>query len=208
LASGGCIPEVGTPAGVLWVTGRPASGKSTLARALAAELATRGIRATVVDSDEVRAVITPEPTYSPEERALFYRALAYLAARLAEEGIVAVVAATAHQAEYRRAAREMAPHWFLVYARCPPAVAEARDPKGLYRRARAGTHSTLPGVGVPYEEPADADWVVATDVAVTPAEVTAIVNRFVGGLAGNRAPISVAVAPAGGRASTCAGGGR
>jgi adenylylsulfate kinase len=165
------------------VTGRPASGKSTLARALAAELATRGIHATVVDSDAVRAVITPEPTYSAEERALFYRALAYLAARLAREGVVAVVAATAHASEYRRAAQEMAPHWFLVYARCPLAVAEARDPKGLYRRARADPHPTLPGVGVPYEEPADADWVVDTDVAVTPEEVAAIVNRFAEGLA-------------------------
>jgi adenylylsulfate kinase len=165
-------------AGVLWITGRPASGKSTLARALVEELVARGRRATVVDSDEVRAVITPEARYTPEERALFYRALAYVAARLAGEGIVAVVAATAHEAAYRRWAREISPGWFLVYARCPPAVCEARDPKGLYRRARADVGTTLPGVGVPYEEPEDADWVVDTDAVVTGEQVRAVVEAF------------------------------
>jgi adenylylsulfate kinase len=165
-------------AGVLWITGRPASGKSTLARALADELRSRGVRATVVDSDEMRAVITPEPRYTPEERALFYRALAYLAARLAREGIVAIVAATAHEAAYRRWARELSPGWFLLYARCPLTVCEARDPKGLYRRARAQASTTLPGIGVPYEEPNDADQVVETDTPLAPEAVRAIVDAF------------------------------
>src|SRR5262245_46383351 len=146
--------------GVLWITGRPASGKSTLARALADELTSRRMRATVVDSDEVRAAITPEPQYSAAERELCYRALAYLASRLGRERIVAVVAATAHEATYRRWARELCPGLFLVYARCPLSVCEARDPKGLYRRARTESHSRLPGVGVPFEEPIDADAIV------------------------------------------------
>ena len=164
--------------GVIWITGRPASGKSTLARALADELASRGIRASVVDSDEVRAAITPEPRYTPEERELVYRAVAYLASRLAREGIVAIVAATSHAAEYRRWARELCPGFFLIYARCPREVCEARDPKGLYRRARADERTTLPGVGVPYEEPKDADRIVATDVPITPFETRAIVDAF------------------------------
>lgn len=165
-------------AGVLWITGRPASGKSTLAQRLVDELRRRGVRATRIDSDEVRAIITPEPRYTPEERALFYRALAYLAARLAQEGIVAVVAATAHEEEYRRWARTLCPLWLLVYARCPLAVAEARDPKGLYRRARADAHTTLPGVGVPYEEPADADYTLDTDRPIRPEDVNAVVEAF------------------------------
>src|SRR5205823_13773299 len=159
---------------VIWITGRPASGKTTLARALAAELPSRGVQATVVDSDEVRAVLTPEPRYTPEERALFYRCLAYLAARLAQEGIVAIVAATAHDAAYRRWAREMAPGWFLVYARCPLEICEARDPKGLYRQARAAKGTTLPGVGVPYEEPTDADYVIDTSAPLAPEAVRAL----------------------------------
>lgn len=173
-------------AGVLWITGRPAAGKSTLARALADELASRGARATVVDSDEARAAITPEPHYTDEERALFYRALAYAAARLAREGISAIVAATAPSATYRRWARDLCPVWFLVYARCPLAVCEARDPKGLYRRARADEATTLPGTGVPYEEPTDADSVVDTDVPLERAEVRAIADAFLARLAATR----------------------
>jgi adenylylsulfate kinase len=165
-------------AGVIWITGRPASGKSTLARALADEFDARSIRASVVDSDEVRAAITPQPRYTPEERELVYRAVAYLAARLAREGIVAIVAATSHAAEYRRWAREICPGFFLIYARCPLEVCEGRDPKGLYRQACADELTKLPGVGVPYEEPADADWIVDTSVPVTTDQTRRIVDAF------------------------------
>jgi adenylylsulfate kinase len=142
------------------------------------ELKLRKVRATVVDSDEMRAVVTPKPSYTPEEWELVYRALAYLAARLAREGIVAVVAATSHAAEYRRWARELCPNWFLVYARCPLEVSEARDPKGLYKQARGGESTRLPGVGVPYEEPADADAIVDTDAPVTAVQARALVDAF------------------------------
>jgi adenylylsulfate kinase len=181
---------------VVWITGRPASGKSTLARALVAEISARGVRATVVDSDEVRAVVTPRPRYTPEEREIVYRGLAYLAARLAREGIVAVVAATAHEASLRAEARRICeeqvgtplsqndegdtpPAWLLVHARCPLVVCEARDPKGLYRRARANPHNTLPGLGVPYEEPADADVTVDTGRPLDPAVLCKLADRVV-----------------------------
>jgi adenylylsulfate kinase len=164
--------------GVLWITGRPASGKSTLARALLVELAGRGIRATIIDSDEMRAVITPEPRYTPEERELFYKALAYVAARLAREGVAAIVAATSHAAEYREWARALCPGWFLVYARCPLDVCQARDPKGLYQQASGDQRSTLPGVGMPYEAPTDADYVVDTDTPLLARTVQAIADAF------------------------------
>jgi adenylylsulfate kinase len=164
--------------GVIWITGRPASGKSTLARSLADEFSSRGIRASVVDSDEVRAAITPEPRYTSEERALVYRAAAYLASRLAQEGIVAVVSATSHAAEYRRWAREICPGLFLIYARCPLKVCEARDPKGLYRRARTDERTMLPGVGVSYEEPVDADRIVDTELPMTQTQIRGLVDAF------------------------------
>src|SRR5262249_54727327 len=115
-----------------------------------------------------------------EERALFYRSLAYLAARLAREGIVTIVSATAHEAAYRRWARDLCPGWFLLYARCPLAVCEKRDPKGLYRQARMDEETTLHGIGVPYEEPTDADRVVDTDVPQAPGVIEAIVDAFTG----------------------------
>jgi adenylylsulfate kinase len=172
------MTQGGKGMGVLWITGRPASGKSTLARALLVELAGRGVWATIIDSDEMRAVITPEPRYTPEERELFYKALAYVAARLACEGVTAIVAATSHAAEYREWARALCPGWFLVYARCPLDVCQSRDPKGLYREARNNPHSTLPGVGVPFEEPANADYVVDTSAPLSVQEVRAIMDAF------------------------------
>lgn len=160
---------------VIWITGRPASGKTTLGRALVTALRERGTRATLVDSDDVRGAITPHPTYSADERAMVYRAIAYVARRLADEGVVVVVAATAHEEALRRAAREVSGSWFLIYARCSPETAERRDPKGLYRTARAATHGAMPGVHVLFEEPTDADLIVDTERSVDIEQVLAAV---------------------------------
>lgn len=161
---------------VVWITGRPASGKTTLGRALVTALRERGTRAALVDSDDVRAAVTPQPTYSADERAMVYRAIAYVARRLADEGVVAIVAATAHEEALRRAAHEVCGSWFLIYARCSPETAERRDPKGLYRTARAATHGAMPGVHVRFEEPADADLVVDTERSVDIGQLLAAID--------------------------------
>ncbi len=147
---------------VVWITGLPASGKTSLARALVALLRERGVDATLVDSDETRSVITPQPTYEAAERMLVYRAMAYLAKRLDESGTVPVVAATAHARELRNEVRQIAGGLFLVHASAPLAVCEARDPKGLYERARAQEDGAMPGIHVRYEPPDDADLEVDT----------------------------------------------
>jgi adenylylsulfate kinase len=164
------------PAPVLWITGRPASGKSTLAAALVERLDGCGVPAALVDSDEVRRHVTPEPTYRREERAQLYRSLAYLAARLAEHGIVAVVAATAHERAFRDWAREICPGLRLVYAECPLETCRERDPKGLYAAAMGDPNSRLPGIGVPFEPPADADLVVDTSEPVLPARLAELLR--------------------------------
>ncbi len=166
------------PAGVLWVAGRPAAGKTSLAERILAVLDAREIPATLLDSDEARAAITPRPLYTAEERRLFYRALAYAARKLSDAGSVAVVAATLHDKVLRRAIRTICPEVFLVHAKCSFATAAARDPKGLYADAREDLASTLPGVGVPYDEPADAAWEVETDEPVPPALVRALTDAF------------------------------
>jgi adenylylsulfate kinase len=163
-------------AGALWIVGRPGSGKTTLGRRLVEALEARGRRATLVDSDEVRRAVTPTPTYGEAEREVFYRGLAYLAARLSAVGVVPVVAATAHRRAYRGWAREICPGLVLVYARCPLVVCEARDPKGLYARARRDPGNTLPGLGVAFEEPDDAEAVIDTDGPVGDDAVAAVLQ--------------------------------
>jgi len=71
----------------VWISGLPASGKSTLTKALNAELAGRGIDVAVLESDELRKVFTPEPRYDERERETFYRQLAYIGALLVRHGV-------------------------------------------------------------------------------------------------------------------------
>ena len=87
---------------VVWLTGLPSSGKSTLARRVAATLRAAGRAVALLDGDEVRACLVPSPGYDDAGRGAFYATLARLAALLAHQGLVVLVPATAHRAEYRR----------------------------------------------------------------------------------------------------------
>lgn len=147
------MPSDRAPAFAVWLTGLPASGKSTVARALAAELAGKGIRAALLESDAVRREITPRPKYGDEERESFYATLAYLARMLVLHGVPVIVDATANRRAYRDRARAAIPSFLEVHVRCPLAVCQARDPKGIYRRGAEGTAQNVPGVSAPYEPP-------------------------------------------------------
>jgi len=134
---------------VVWITGLPASGKSTLAARLRDRLPSPAV---VLDGDDLRPIL--EATgYDAAARDAFYRRLARLAAFLARQGLVVLVPATAHRAEHRALARELAPRFVEVWVRTPLETARARDPKGLYARADRGEAPALPGVGVAYEPP-------------------------------------------------------
>ena len=147
------MPSDRETAFAVWLTGLPASGKSTVARALAAELAGKGIRAAVLESDAVRREITPNAIYGEAERDAFYATLAYLARMLVLHGVPVIVDATANRRTYRDRARAAIPRFLEAHVRCPLAVCQARDPKGIYRRGADGTAQNVPGVSAPYEPP-------------------------------------------------------
>ncbi len=142
---------------VVWITGRPASGKSTLARAARDQLRTRGACSCVLDGDDVRASVLPPRGYDPADRDAHYGTLARLAALLAEQGLVVIVPATANRRAYRQEARARAPRFLEVLVEATEEECAARDVKGLYARARAGEVERLPGVGAAYEPPAQPD---------------------------------------------------
>ncbi len=148
---------------VIWLTGVPAAGKSTLAGLLVRALRRRGLATVWLDSDDVRRVLTPEPTYTPAERDRFYAALAHLAGLAAEGGAQVVVSATAPLRAHRRSARERVDHFFEVWVRCAPDTARRRDPKGLYERSERGEIDALPGADVDYQPPGEPDLVLETD---------------------------------------------
>jgi adenylylsulfate kinase len=142
-----------TGGAVAWVTGLPAAGKSTFARRLAGRLRAAGRPAVVLDGDAVRAALVPPPGYDDAGRGAFYETLGNLALVLAAEGLLVVVAATAHRRAFRDRVRARAGRFVEVLVDAPPEVCAARDPKGLWARARAGAAPDLPGAGAPYERP-------------------------------------------------------
>ncbi len=137
---------------VVWFTGLPASGKSTLAERVFRHLQSHGRSVALLDSDAVRAILGRDG-YSPDARDAFYDTLAGLAAMLATQGLTVLVAATAPHRAHRDAARARAPRFVEVWVKTPLEECEARDPKGLYARALAEPDNQLPGVGVAYEAP-------------------------------------------------------
>ena len=147
------MPSDPEAAFAVWLTGLPASGKSAIAKALAAELAGRGVRAAVLESDIVRREISPRPEYGDAGRDAFYATIAYLAQVLVLHGVPVIIDATANRRTYRDRARSAIPRFIEVYVRCPLPVCQARDPKGIYRRAAEGTAQNVPGVSTPYEPP-------------------------------------------------------
>jgi adenylylsulfate kinase len=138
----------------IWLTGLPASGKSSLAHTLHHRLSEQGIAVQVLDSDELRRRLPPNPTYSSEERDWFYDLLTLLAELLTENGINVLIAATASRQVYRQAARARIHRFAEIYLDCPPEICRRRDPKGLWQRADRGEITNLPGAGAVYEPPA------------------------------------------------------
>jgi adenylylsulfate kinase len=141
----------------IWLTGLPASGKSAIAHELKGRLAQAGLEVEVLESDAVRRVLTPLPTYQPEERALFYRALAFCGSRLVAHGVPVIFDATANRRGYRDLARTLIPHFMEVAVLCPLDMCRQRDYKGIYRGGTEGRSTTVPGLQEPYEPPLSPD---------------------------------------------------
>lgn len=161
---------------VVWLTGLPASGKTTLAARIRDRLRALGAGAVLLDSDAMRPVLAPELDYRAAARDEFYRRLAELAAVIARQGCVAVVAATAPTRAQRARARAAAPRFLEVHLDVGIEECAARDPKGLYARARAGEAPDLPGAGAPYEPPEAAEVIArgGRDDAAVEAVVAAL----------------------------------
>ncbi len=173
---------------VVWFTGPPASGKTTLADRVARALAATGRAPCVLDGDAVRAALVPSPGYDPASRADFYETLARLAGMLAHQGLVVLVPATAHLRAFRQRARAHAPRFVEVLLGTDLATCHARDDKGLYRASRASGLTGLPGADLDYEPPESPD-VVA--LGGEDDEAVARILAAIDGSAGARGEIVV-----------------
>jgi adenylylsulfate kinase len=162
----------------IWLTGLPASGKSTIVTVLKPQLEGLGYAVEVLESDAVRRILTPAPTYSHEERDLFYRALAFMGARLVAYGVTVIFDATANRRAYRDFARSLIPRFIEVAVECPLELAMQRDYKGTYQRGQRGESSTVPGLQDPYEAPLNPEVGIDTTKA-TANEAAGMIVEFV-----------------------------
>jgi adenylylsulfate kinase len=153
--------------GLIWFTGLPSAGKSTIAHHLEKELFERGLRTYVLDGDNVRHGINADLGFSREHRKENLRRIAELARLMVDAGVVVLAAFVSPYRDDRAFIRQKLGdgNFFEVYVRCSPEVCEMRDPKGNYKRAREGDIKNFTGVTAPYEEPEAPDIVLDTEQA-------------------------------------------
>ena len=150
--------------GAIWFTGLSASGKSTIAHHLEKELFDRRIRSYVLDGDNIRHGINSNLDFSREGRRENLRRIAEVSKLFVDCGIVVLAAFISPYSEDRAFVRDIVgtDHFFEVYVKCDLDVCEKRDPKGLYKKARAGIIKNYTGIDAPYEVPENPDIVIDT----------------------------------------------
>lgn len=149
---------------VVWMTGLSGAGKSTVAVALEHRLVTLGRFAAVLDGDNLRHGLCADLGFSEADRRENIRRAGAVAELFAAAGVIAITAfISPHRAERDAARHRVPPGRFLeVHLATPLEVCEARDPKGLYRRARAGEIPAFTGIDAPYEPPLAPEVTLAT----------------------------------------------
>ena len=166
----------------VWLTGPPSSGKTTIAQALTAALRELGHDPFWVDGDELRQTVCRDLGFSREDRAENAQRAASLALGQAVDRRFVIVSLISPYAvdrlRVRQRHQEMRVRFIEVHVRCPPEIAERRDVKGLYRRARRGDLAVMTGVDDPYEPPASPEVALDTDRLTVEEEVAALLAHL------------------------------
>ena len=150
---------------VIWFTGLSGSGKSTIANQVAVRLHQSGRITYVLDGDNIRHGLNKNLGFSPEDRQENIRRIGEVAKLFADAGLITTTAFISPYRQDRDAVRDiMSPDRFIeVFVDCPLEVCENRDPKGLYKKARAGELKGFTGIDAPYETPQSSELVVNTN---------------------------------------------
>lgn len=166
---------------VVWITGLPGSGKSTVAEALKKKVP----EAEILGMDELRKIVTPEPAYSDSEREYVYRALVYTAKTLNELGYNVIIDATGNRRSWRQLARAQIPFFLEVYLECPLEKCMQREntridrhaaPEGIYEKGEKGW--PVPGVNIAYEAPEKPELIINTGIVSPEDAVNMIVEMI------------------------------
>jgi len=160
----------------VWITGLSGAGKTTICEAVHTELLARGIRAEMLDGDVVRKHLSRELGFSKAERDENIRRMGFVAQLLTRNGVVVLVSAISPYRAIRDEVRSNVGNFIEVFANAPLSVCEQRDPKGLYKKARAGEFQGFTGIDDPYEPPLSPDVECRTDQESTKESVNKVVS--------------------------------
>jgi bifunctional enzyme CysN/CysC len=167
---------------VIWLTGLSGAGKSTIAQAVERELFQRAMHTYVLDGDNIRHGLNSNLGFSPDDRVENIRRVSEVAKLMADSGTVVITAFISPYRMDRSRAREIAlegnAEFIEVFVDAPLEVCEARDPKNLYKKARAGQIREFTGIDAPYEAPEDPEIVVRTDQQTVDESVAAILEQL------------------------------
>lgn len=165
---------------ILWFTGLSGSGKSTLAKAVEQTLFERGCQTYILDGDNVRFGLNRDLGFSPDDRTEDIRRIGEVAKLFMDAGAIVLTAFISPYRTDRDANREIVGEgeFLEIYAKCSLEECENRDPKGLYKKARAGEIPEFTGISAPYEEPLNPEIVVETDQYSVGECVMQVVGRL------------------------------
>ena len=166
---------------VIWLTGLPGSGKTTIAKALHPKLKESGFKVELLDGDIVRKELSPELGFTKQDREIHARRVVYLSKLLSRNGIISIVSLISPYREFRRYARsetDINNNFYEVYVKCSLETCIRRDPKGLYKKALSGEIKDLTGLQDPYEEPENPEIIVDTERQGLEECVNVILNRI------------------------------
>ena len=147
---------------VVWMTGLPGSGKTSIARWLENHYSDQGKRVEVLDGDEVRKNLSPGLGFSEEERTAHNKRVIHMAKVLSRNDVIVLVSLISPYKKVREFARSELPNFMEVHIDCPLEVCMERDPKGLYAKAKTGEVKKMTGLSDTYESPENPELVIAT----------------------------------------------
>jgi bifunctional enzyme CysN/CysC len=162
----------------VWLTGLSGAGKSTIAEGVCTELLALGMRAQVLDADLLRKHLNRDLGFSKEDRDENVRRIGFVADLLTRHGVIVLVAAISPYRAAREEVRRTIKSFIEVYVNAPLNVCEGRDPKGLYKKARAGEIHGFTGIDDPYEEPLEAEIRLNTHECPLKANVDMVVEAI------------------------------
>ena len=165
---------------VMWFTGLPASGKSTLAHAVEENLHQRGCRSMVLDGDNIRHGLCEDLGFTEEDRREHLRRVGEVIKLFVETGVIILAAFVSPFREGRQMVRSFLPSgdFVEIYCKCALEVCEARDKKRLYKRAKEGKVSDFTGISSPYEEPENPELIIETGTTTLEESVDKVIRMM------------------------------